>query len=579
MAKINLSPVEKPNKLVAYCKKEWRVLVLASLAGILFNACLSLIAILQGRLLDTLVYSKPLEVLLLEGSIFLGAVFGIQLMRYFKRYYVRVFANRTSSTMRRILYNNIMSLDFQMLSKESTGDLMNKAVGDVDICVEGIRKVINEIFDTGVFMISYLSIMLFYDVKITLIAIIFIPLAIFIAQRLKVIIVKYTRRARGQSSRVADLTYSNIDHIVLYRINGLIAFKNEEYREQLSDLEQKTIKANVLDNSMQPIYKALSMLGIVGIIYFGGQRVLDGAWTVGVFTAYITIFTALAVKASRAARLFNTVQKAGVSWNRIKPYLGGYNNWGKKEIDEAKEICLEVKGLNFTYPKLLQKIILDANFEAKNGQIIGITGAVASGKSSLGLALTGIYPYEGSIRLNNKELCSYTQAQKSELISYMGHKPQLLSDTIYENITLGEDGDINGVLEDVCFLEDLKFMPEGIHTLVGNNGVRLSGGQQARISLARALYHKGRVLILDDPFSAVDMNTEQKIIANLTKNYKDRLFLIISHRLSIFPKTDKVIFIDSHKKIHCKAHEDLLEDSLEYRELYLRQSGGETNGE
>ena len=152
----------------------------------------------------------------------------------------------------------------------------------------------------------------------------------------------------------------------------------------------------------------------------------------------------------------------------------------------------------------------------------------------------------------------------------MGHDSQLLSDTIYNNITLGDGGDIMQVLHDVCFEEDLKSMPDGIHTLVGNSGIRLSGGQQARLALARALYHNGGILVLDDPFSAVDQKTEREIIRNIKEHYKDSMILLISHRVACFEQADQVILVKDGRAL-CKTHEGLLKTSAAYHALFDMQ--------
>lgn len=163
-------------------------------------------------------------------------------------------------------------------------------------------------------------------------------------------------------------------------------------------------------------------------------------------------------------------------------------------------------------------------------------------------------------------------AENSRAVSYMGHDSQLLFDTIYNNITLGCDGDIRKVLADVCFDEDLKSMPEGIETKVGASGVRLSGGQQARLALARALYNKSRILVLDDPFSAVDVNTEAKIMDNLRKHYSDCIILLISHRTSAFDRTENVLLLD-RGKTRFDTHQNLLNTSQTYRNIICGEEG------
>ncbi|MEG0940563.1 MAG: ABC transporter ATP-binding protein [Oscillospiraceae bacterium] len=561
----------------SYLKREWRVLMVVVLTGLLFDGSMSLIAVLQGRLIDTFAAGAALSAMLTQAAVFVGVVAVIQLCRGLKRYFVRLFANQTGASMRRMLYNSLMSQDISELSGMSAGELMNKAVGDVDICVEGMRKVTTEIFDTGVLMLGYVITMLAYDVKITLLACIFIPLAMFIAARLKTVIEKYTRRSRSQSGIISALTLSNVENALLYRVNSADARKCGEYALELSELEKRSVRANVLENSMQPIYNAISLFGIFGILLVGGKSVASGAWSIGDFTAYIAIFFALASKSGKAAKLFNTYQKAAVSWQRIRSEFLDYCPGEEAKTPEQPHADLACRNLGFSYPGAELPVFEKLSFNAESGNIIGVTGAVACGKTALGLALTGIFPYSGSISLCGKELSSFTKAERSGSISYMGHDPRLLTDTIYENVTLGTGGDISELMRLVCFDEDLATMSDGINTLVGSGGVRLSGGQRARIALARALYRKSSIVILDDPFSAVDMATERQIIDGLRNFCSDRIIILISHRLAVFPNTEKVLFFENGG-VCCSTHEKLLAENENYRLLQSLQNGGACNG-
>lgn len=367
---------------------------------------------------------------------------------------------------------------------------------------------------------------------------------------------------------------------MLYRISGMEAQNRAKYNLDLEDLQNKAIKASILENSMQPIYNVIAMMGIVVVIYLGGSKVVDGSWTVGIFSTYITMFIAMANKASKASKLFNSVQKSQVSWKRIKPYLTEYENKNTSSSINSNSTRLLVENLKFSYILDKHNIIENVSFEGKEGEIIGVTGAIASGKSTLGLSLLGLYPYIGSIKIDGRELKDYSEYERSQMLSYLGHKPQLLSDTIYNNITLGDGQDITSVLKDVCFDADLATMPHGQSTLVGNGGIRLSGGQQARIALARTLINKNKIIILDDPFSAVDMKTEEKIIKNLKENYKDSLIILISHRLAIFPKIDQIILLHNDKVIEYGTHNELMKRSNLYATIFdlQRTEGGESNG-
>ena len=392
-----------------------------------------------------------------------------------------------------------------------------------------------------------------------------------IAEKLKSIIYEYSKEFRKKSSEVTDLTYDAIDHLMLYRVNGLEEKNRKQYEKELEDLQKKAVKANLLENSMQPIYHVIAMLGIMIVLYLGGMKVISGNWTIGNYSTYVALFTAMAIKASKAAKLFNSVQKSQVSWKRIQPYLQEYKIKDQNIHLQNEDISLVVNNLSFSYKDHSPNVIEQIHFSGKRGDIIGVTGPIASGKSTLGISLLGMYPYLGSIQINGRELKEYSEYERSQMISYMGHQPGLLSDSIDQNITLGGTTESDSVLKDVCFLTDLENMPNGKNTLVGNGGVKLSGGQQARIALARALYGKKKIIILDDPFSAVDMKTEDQIIENLKSNYQDSIIILISHRLHIFNKIDRILLLKNDQTFEYGTHEELMSQSELYSKIYNLQ--------
>ncbi len=579
MKTLDLSPVREPQKISSYLRREWKTLLLVTLTGLAFDGSMSYAAVLQGRLIDAVASKAALAVVGQKALTFLLVVAVIQTCRALKRYFVRLFANGTGARMRRMLYNSVFSQDVTALSGASAGELMNRAVGDVDICVEGMRKVTTEIFDTGVLMASYLVTMFSYDVKTTLLTCMFIPVAMFIAEKLKTVIENATKLARAQNGAVSATTLSNVENALLYRVNSAYERRLAEYEAELTDLEKKNVRADVLENSMQPVYNAIALLGIVAILTRGGGLVIAGTWTIGDFTAFTAIFIALATKASKAAKLFNSYQKAAVSWQRIKPQIQPHTLPDETDRFPDAPAALEVRDLAFAYPGANEAAISGVSFSAKAGELIGVTGAVASGKTALGYALTGALPCSGSVTLCGTPLRDFTPCERSRRVAYMGHDPQLLSDSIYENVTLGEDGDISEILSLVCFDADLAAMPGGVNTCIGAGGVRLSGGQRDRVALARTLCRPSRLVILDDPFSAVDMDTERKIIAKLRGRFPDRILVLISHRLAAFPETEQVLFFENGRAV-TSTHEALLRENPAYKALWDAQAkGGDGNAE
>ncbi|MBZ9687150.1 ABC transporter ATP-binding protein/permease [Clostridium estertheticum] len=579
MAKLTIKPIYGANKIINYWKKDKFVVGCIVIFGLTFNISSIVAPIYQGKLIDSITYGNSLSSVVMLAFTFVFLIAMIQLMRYFKRFYIRRFANSTSATMRLMIYNNIMHKDTHELDKENMGNLMTRAISDVDLCVEGMRKFTTEIFDTGVLMASYFISMLFYDIKITILSSIFIPVAMVLAEKLKSVIYKYTIAFRAKSSCVANITYDTVENAMLYRANGMEDQNLTRYNIELRDLQNKAIKANILENSLQPIYNVIAMFGIIIVIYFGASKVINGGWTVGNFSTYLIMFAAMANKASKAAKLFNSIQKSQISWKRIKPYLTEYQSKATTCCIDNDNTILSVNNLSFCYSKDNENIIQKICFEGMQGEIIGITGSIASGKSTLALSLLGMYPYLGSIKIDGKELKSYSEYERGQMISYQGHNPQLLSDSIYNNITLGNHQDISSVLVDVRFDTDLASMPKGANTLVGNSGTQLSGGQQARISLARTLLRKSKIIILDDPFSAVDMKTEEEIIDKLKSNYKDSLIILISHRLTIFKTVDHIVFLNNDKTTDYGTHNELMKSSEVYSAIFNLQCAGGDNYE
>ena len=205
--------------------------------------------------------------------------------------------------------------------------------------------------------------------------------------------------------------------------------------------------------------------------------------------------------------------------------------------------------------------------------MIGITGPVACGKSTFGKVFLCEYPYDGSIKLDGRELSQLTDVERAGMIGYLGHDTELFADTIKNNILLGDDSDEKELLGKVCFDGEVAAMEAGVNTMVGTGGVRLSGGQAQRLALARTICHERPVMILDDPFSALDKNTEKQVYDNLRSMSGNKIVFLISHRLYMFPELDKIIWLENGRA-EIGTHEELMRRVPEYAKLYNDQKGG-----
>ncbi len=576
--------VKEPYRIFSYFKLEFWTLLLVTVSGIFYN--IGMIAgpyfegLLAQCLFDIINGHQTFSGMVSLAITYLAVILFVQLMRSIKRFYVRRFANNTSRNMRHMLYNSLVNMNKDELEHESLGTVMTKAIADVDACVEGMRKFTTEVFDTGVVLAAYLALLFYYDWRLTLLSGLFTPIAYFIAGRLKTRITRYNAEYKKSAGKLNNATMDRISNAVTYRVYSCEPERDKAYESHLNNYEKRAVLANLWENTMQPIYNIIAMSGTILIIYFGAKNMLGTGWTywnIAAFTTFLSCFTKMAFKSSKAAKLFNAVQKAQVSWSRIKPLMKEYVEPDThSSIDFSQPAKLIVSDLSLRWPGGSQ-ILQNISFFAYPGQIIGVTGPIASGKSTLSKTFIGEVPYEGSIRVCEKELSFLSDYERSRLISYMGHQPELMSDSIEENILLGEKRDITPFLKAVCFDEEVQQMPQGAATSVGSSGIRLSGGQQARTALARTLCNARHILVLDDPFSAVDRDTEEEIFNNLRTFAEDKIVILFSHRLYLFPAFDKVLFLDNGTGIF-STHDELMREAPAYANLYNKQvTGGEEN--
>ncbi len=569
-----------PDRVTDYFLAEWKVLLIVTVTGLVYN-----IGLLAGPWFEGQMTGKLVDILTGSGSypemavLALGyalTILVVQGNRYFKRFYVRRFANNVSRRMKQVLYAKLVARSREALTTEGEGSIMTKAIRDVDDCVEGMRKFTTEVFDTGVALCAYAVMLLSYDWRLALLSMLFPPLSFLIAEKMKTVVQRTGAAYKEASAHLNAATLDRAENAVTYRVFGCEGERQSAYEKELSGYESAAVKANIWSAVLPPLYRIISMAGALLIIFFGVRNIRGTGWTswdIAVFTTFLSCFTRLATKSSSAAKLFNAVHKAQVSWRRIKPLM--HQAEADEPVPALPAAALTATHAGFAYPGG-SNIFADLSFSAQPGQIIGVTGPVACGKSTVGKMFLCEYPYQGSLKFGDRELSSLRPAELVGMAGYLGHDPELFNDSIENNILLGDDQDANAYLRAVCLDQEVAAMEDGLQTRVGSGGVRLSGGQAQRLALARTLCHRKPVMILDDPFSALDKQTEAQVFAHLKELARNSIVLLISHRLYLFPQMDQVIFLD-HGQALVSTHAQMLQSNAEYARLFHEQEGGASN--
>ena len=567
----------QPDSIAAYFRLEWLPLTLITLSGLAYNVGLLAGPWFEGRLAqclaDILGGNETAAAMTALATGYILVTLLVQAARFIKRFYVRRFANNINRRMKGVLYANLVRQSRGALEKQGAGELMTKAISDVDDCAEGIRKFTTEVFDTGVALAGYIVMLFAYDRHLALLCMIFPPISYICAEKRKKPVQRAGAAYKKAAAALSAATLDRAKNAVTYRVYGCEDAQEARYEAALDGYEQAAVRANVWQAALPPLYLAASNLSVLFILWFGAKNVLGTgwrAWDIAAFTTFLSCFMKTAVKSSKAAKLFNAVQRAEVSWKRIKPMMKTPRALEPLAVPAAQRV--EVSGLSFCYDGGAP-IFEGVSFSAQPGDIIGVTGPVACGKSTLGRVFLGERPYGGSVRIGGRELSGLSPREAASTVGYLGHDPELWNDTVEENVLCGEAGDAMRFLALTALDGEVRAMEQGLQTVVGSGGVRLSGGQAQRLALARTLAHPRPVLVLDDPFSALDRQTEDEVFDRLKACAQDRVVILISHRLYHFPELRQIVFMQDGKA-DVGTHEALCASVPAYRALYESQTGG-----
>ena len=567
----------RPDRILTYFRQEWLPILFTTIFGLLYNGGLLAGPWFEGRLAqclaDILGGSDTAAHMVVLVLAYIAVALLVQAARFVKRFYVRRFANNINRIMKGVLYANLLRQSRSALEHEGAGELMTKAISDVDDCAEGMRKFTTEVFDTGVALVGYVVMLFVYDWRLALLCLIFPPVSYICAELMKKPVQRAGAAYKKAASALSTATLDRARNAVTYRIYGCEDVHEERYEEALDNYEKTAVRANVWQSALPPLYLVISNLSVLFILWFGAKNVLGTgwrAWDIAAFTTFLSCFVKMSTKSSKAAKLFNAVQRAEVSWKRIRPLMKTPGELAPLEIPSAQ--TLDVSQLSFGYEGDAP-VFENLSFTAKPGDIIGVTGPVACGKSTLGRAFLCEQSYGGSIRFGGRELATLTPRELSSTVGYLGHDPELWNDTVTANVLCGDVGDAWKYLSMTALEGEVRAMEDGAETVAGSSGVRLSGGQAQRLALARTLAHPRPVLILDDPFSALDRSTEDVVFENLKAYARDRIVLLISHRLYHFPEMSQIIYMEDGKAT-TGTHEALCASIPAYRALYESQTGG-----
>lgn len=490
------------------------------------------------------------------------------------RYCLFGVARRCDIEIRRQIYDRAIHLDLTYHSKSSIGHMMALATSDVAAVRMALAFALMSSFDAIVYSVLSITALLRIDAKLAMITMLPFPLL--------GILMRYLLKWNYQSwdrvqQNIDELTEKARESIAGMRVlRTLVQDEGDaaEFRRLTAEQYRRFMRFVRVDGVYSPTILFLSGISSALLLAVGGQHVVDGQLTVGEFAAFASFLGQLSWPMVAAGWTLSLVQRATASMDRILTLLDEVPEPQQAKSDLVFSGELELRGLTFTYPGGVKPALSDFTARVASGGSLGLVGEVGSGKSTLTRVLQRLYnPPEGTVFLDGQDVLQMNLEQLRNQFAWVEQESFLFSASIAENLRLsGASEGLEEASQRAELHQEVLSFPDGYETLLGERGVTLSGGQRQRLCLARALLKPAPVLLLDDTLSAVDADTEQRILNRLAQLRGKQTLLIISHRVSSVRDCDEIVVLEEGAVVQRGRHQQLLAEDGLYKRLYELQT-------
>ena len=563
-----------------YTKKFIGKILLASLFSIIVAISTSSTAWLLDPAIEKIFINKDqtLIILIPLAIIFAFAAKGISL--YMAKLLMINVSEEVKKNLQTDMLKSFIKADTEIIESNHSGKYISNLNFDVNQITKMLADAFLSIFKDGLTLLGLLCVMFIQNWKLSLIAIIMIPLASITA---KVVGKRMSKISTQAQEKSGDLNRYLIDLFKNHKILKIFQrenFENMRSEKFVNDLKEKSAKISAVYIRSTPVMEILTGVMIAILIFYSGKLIISGELAINNFFSFLAAMMLAYQPVKTLTKVNVAIEQGLAAANRILPIIDISNEINLNEDKDKLNISegsIIFENVDFTYKSNPEnKVLQNVNVNFTGGKMTALVGHSGSGKSTLLNMIPRIYaPTDGTIHLDDQDISKFNLASLRGQISIVDQNTTLFDDTVLNNIKYARpeatDEEVYKAAEQSMCSEFINNLENGYQTMIGENGVKLSGGEKQRLSISRAFLKKSKIILLDEATSSLDSETEEKIQKALSQLTLDKTTIVIAHRLSTILNSDKIYVVDSGKIIDSGNHESLLLKSKVYKNFYERQ--------
>tara|TARA_Y100000590_G_scaffold207635_1_gene235088 strand:+ start:322 stop:2061 length:1740 start_codon:yes stop_codon:yes gene_type:complete len=563
-----------------YTKKHLGKILISVFFTLLVAASTSSIAWLLDPAINKIFIEKDLSLILIIplAIIIAFATKGISL--YLAKSILIKVAQEVTKSLQLDCIKSIVRSDTEIFDKKHSGKFLSHITFDIGMITNLISIGVLNLFKDSLTLIGLVSVMFYQNWRLSIFALIMVPLASFAARSLGKRIAKVSTEAQQKVGILSSYLLEIFKNHKIIKIFQKENYESTRAEKFIDDLKEKIIKVNLVLVRMSPVMEVLTGFMIAGLIYYSGILILEGSLQINNFFSFLAAMM-LAYQPVRSLATLNiTLNQCLSASKRVIPIIDSKSKIVEKSNSKNLNVSngnIIFKNVNFKYYEDAKEEVLNSvNLKFNGGEMTSLVGHSGAGKSTILNLIPRFYEAtKGDIIIDGISIYDLTVKSLRSNISLVTQDVTLFDDTIKNNILYGNlDASHDELVEaaKLSFCEEfIEKLPNKYDTLIGENGVRLSGGEKQRLSIARAMIKKSKIILLDEATSSLDSKTEEKIQEALNILTKNKTSLVIAHRLSTIMNSKKIYVVDSGKIVGEGSHEDLLKNSEVYVNFYNKQ--------